>query len=168
MKICKKCGTAMRDSRDKLCEECEQKSKKTKKIIGYIVAGVGIAGVVGVAAYAIFKGKAGGKAVRQISDAVKDVVLSPADNSNKVFGGLTQSKLDALVKDTYRGLRVVIQGDALEYFYESASGKTAGSAWIKFDDEGKLVCYLGNGPYYAAKSPRFFFEKLLEAMQEIN
>jgi len=164
MKECKKCGAIMPDDdKDSVCEECKQKTKKIIKVV------VPIAAVATTAVmYSLFKGKKGGISAKQISDATNDVVSGITDNSKKVFGGLTQSTIDGLAKDTNRGVKAVIQGDALKYTYKSASGKSVNSALFEFDDAGKLVGYLGNGPYFAANSPRLFCEKILEKMQEIR
>ena len=151
------------DGKDNKCEECKQKTKKIIKVVVPITAVVATAVM-----YTLFKGKIGGIPAKQISDVTNDVVSGLADNSKKVFGGLAQSTLDGLAKDTYRGVKAVVQGDTLEYIYKSASGKTINSALFKFDDAGKLLGYLGSGPYFAANSPRFFCEKILEKIQEIK
>lgn len=164
MKECKRCGAIMIDDRkDNKCEKCKQ---KTKKIINIVAPVAAVATT--VVMYTLCKGKIGGIPAKQISDVTNDVVSGLADNSEKVFGGLAQSTLDSLAKDTYRGVKAVVQGDTLEYIYKTASGKGVISALFKLDDAGELVGYLGNGPRFAANSPRFFCEKILEKIQEIK
>lgn len=118
--------------------------------------------------YALIKGKASRIPANSISKVANNVASGLANNPEKVFCGLTQSTLDDLAQNTYRGIKAVIEGDTVKYLYGSNSGKSIISALIKFDEKGKLVVYLGNGPSFAAKSPRFFFEKVLEKIQEIK
>ncbi|MEI7579582.1 MAG: hypothetical protein WCJ58_06165 [bacterium] len=135
--------------------------KKHKKVVVIGAAAV-VVGVVGV----VFKKI---KATNTLNiEKVLALATDLADNSEKVFGGLTQSTLDGLAKETYRGMKTVIHGDSLEYIYKTASGKGINSALFKFDDAGKLLVYLGNGPSFAAKSPRFFCDKILELMRQIK
>ena len=164
MKECKKCEAIMPDdSKDNVCGECKQ---KRKKIIKVVVPMMAVAST--VVTHTILKGKIGRIPANSISDVTNNVVSGLANNSEKVFGGLTQSTLDGLAKATSRGVKAVIQGDTLQFVYKSASGKTTNSALFKFDDAGKLLAYLGNGSYYAAKEPRFFCEEMLKIMRELN
>lgn len=135
-----------------------------KKIIKVVMP---IAVVATTATFFLLKGKKSGIPVNLISNVTNNVVSGLAKNPEGAFGGLTQSKLDGLAKETYRGVKAVVEGDTLKYMYKSNSGKSINSALFKFDDAGKLVGYLGNGPAFAAGSPRTFFEKILEKMQGI-
>jgi hypothetical protein len=120
--------------------------------------------VVGATAitYVLLKEKIFNTSVKKITDITENVVMGMKNNSNPLFGGISQRTLDKMAKDTFRGVKAVVQGDTLEYFYKSASGKTINSAMFKFDEAGKLVGYLGDGPYNSSNSPRFFCEKVLE------
>lgn len=105
-------------------------------------------------------------AVIKNSEAAQEADSDFTDNSLKLFGGLPQSVIDDLVKDTHRGVKAVIQGDTLEYMYQSATGKSINSALFQFDREGNFVGYLVTGSYSATNSPRLFSEKLLEKMKK--
>ena len=80
----------------------------------------------------------------------------------KMFGGLQQSAIDELVNTTYRGIKAVINGDTLEYWYKSNSGKS-NMARLSLDAAGEIITYLGNGSCFNAGSPRAFTKKLVEA-----
>lgn len=148
-------------SKELVCKECKQNIEKTIKML--VFGGTAIA-----VGYALYKGKTGGIPTELISDVTKDVVLGSTKNAKQIFGGLSQSLLDSIAKGTSRGVKAIVEGDTLVYFYESASGKTIKSARYIFDEAGKLVGYLGNGSNYYSNSPRFFREKVLEKMLEIK
>jgi hypothetical protein len=101
----------------------------------------------------------------QIAGVTSDVVSGLTNSPEKTFGGLTESTLDGLARATYRGVRAVVDGDDLRFVYKSASGKSTASAIFSFDDAGEAIAYLGTGPYRSANAPRFFWGKVLEALQ---
>jgi hypothetical protein len=90
------------------------------------------------------------------SENTDQVVSEPEE----MFGGLQQSEIDELVNTTYKGIKADINGNYLEYWYKSNSGKNDNMARFKIDAAGYLVKYLG--PYSTAVSPRVFGEKLEE------
>jgi hypothetical protein len=76
--------------------------------------------------------------------------------------------LEEIVRSTYRGLKAVINGDTLEYWYKSSSGKTKNMACLTVDAVGKIKAYLGGGPYFYANSLRAFTEKLMEEIKRVK
>ena len=150
------------ESEEIVCEECKQQARKNIRVAAPFAV-IGAA----VVLYTIFKGKTVKIPAKQISD-VTNVISGFVGKSEKIFGGLTQSKLDGLAKSTDRGIKAIVEGDTLKYFYKSASGKSIYSTLFNFDDKGVLIGHLGNGPNYYANSPRFFSEKILEKMQKIS
>ncbi len=85
--------------------------------------------------------------------------------SNLMFGGVGIDKLNEIAQSTSRGVKVVVQGDELLYFYKSASGKTVNVVKFVIDRSGELFGYLGGGPHFAASSPRRFADNLVEVME---
>lgn len=108
--------------------------------------------------YLFIKGKPPVPSTKMVVDAVNTVsdVTQKAEGS---FAGVSQSTIDDIVKNTYRGVKAVINGDTLEYWYKSSSGKTNNMARLVVDAGGEIKAYLGNGPYFYANSPRSFTEK---------
>ena len=135
--------------------------KISKAIIPVAAATTSILG------YLFIKGKSPALSTKMVADAVKTVsdVTQKAEGS---FAGVPQSTIDEIVKNTYRGLKAVINGDNLEYWYKSSSGKTKNMARLIVDASGEIKTYLGNGPYFYANSPRFFTEKLIEAIDKVK
>lgn len=110
--------------------------------------------------YVVRKGK---NPIKSSSDIVQ-VVSDATSNAEKFFGGLTQSKINEIVSNTYKGVKAEIDGDTLEYFFESASGKKTATARFILDSAGELVItFLA---YNDAKSPRFFIDNLKAAMNK--
>lgn len=134
---------------------------KIKKIIAPIIVTVS-SGIV----IALLKNKNPKNTAKVISSATK-IASDTVSKAEKMFGGITQSKIDELVKNTYRGIKAVINGDTLEYWYKSNSGKSTNMVRLTLDAAGKINAYLGNGPYFYAGSPRIFTDKLVELMQKI-
>ena len=100
-----------------------------------------------------------------ISDIAKFASDATVNASEKTFGGLKQSVINEIVSNTYRGVKAVINGDILEYWYKSGSGKQTHTVKIELDSAGGLITFLS---YFDAKSPRFFMENLRDAMNKVN
>jgi hypothetical protein len=99
-----------------------------------------------------------------VASDIAQVVSDATINAEKSFGGLKQSQINEIVSNTYRGVKAVIDGDTLEYWFRSASGKITATAKIELDSEGNIVCAFL--PYSgAANSPRSFIKNLIEAMR---
>ncbi|MCR4654922.1 MAG: hypothetical protein K5770_01615 [Lachnospiraceae bacterium] len=106
---------------------------------------------------------------RQPNDIVKAVEDVAKDLHEPHFGGLSESFLSQLAKETSRGQKVKVLGNnVLEYYYRSNSGRQQQITKFIIDEEGKLVRYVGMGPYANANSPRFFQEKLFAALKSVN
>ncbi len=164
MKECKKCGAIMPGaSDDNVCEECKQKKRKIIKVATSIAVFAAT-----VVMFTKSKDIIGKIPAKQILDVTHDVISGFVDKSEKLFGGLSQSTLDGLAKSTNGGVKAIVKGDSLEYFYKSASGKSIYSTIFNFDDKGKLIAHLGNGTNFYANSPRFFYETILEKIQKIT
>lgn len=130
-----------------------------------IIAPIGVALSYGIV-IALLKNNNSNNTVKLIPSLTK-IATDAVSEPEKTFGGLTQSAIDKIVKITYRGKKAVINGDTLEYWFESNSGKSTNVVRITLDESGKIATYLGNGPYFNASSGRAFTEKLVEAMQKI-
>lgn len=96
------------------------------------------------------------------SSKIVEVVSNTITNEEKSFGGLTLSKINEVVSNTYRGVRAEIDGDTLEYCFESASGKKINTAKFMLNTAGELVITFLS--YSDAKSPRFFMNNLRDEM----
>lgn len=103
------------------------------------------------------------KVVSSVAKTAAEVTKKP----ESTFGGVPQHKIDELVENTYRGIKAVISGDTLEYWYKSSSGRMKNMARLIIDEAGELKAYLGSGSYFYANSPRSFTEKLKELMNNI-
>lgn len=64
-----------------------------------------------------------GKPTKSPYDIVQVVSDATSDAEEKSFAGLTLSKINEVVSNTYKGVKAEIDGDTLEYCFESASGK---------------------------------------------
>lgn len=90
-------------------------------------------------------------------------IAKQAKESIKSFGNITQTEIDEIVANTYRGVKAEIDGDTLRYYFKSASGKSTPTSNYKIDGEGKLInTFLS---YKDAKSP-WIFEELLNKLIE--
>jgi len=105
-----------------------------------------------------------GKPIKSSSDIVQVVSDATSDSEEKSFGGLTLSKINEVVSNTYKGVRAEIDGDTLEYYFESASGKKTATARFILDSVGELVITFLS--YNDAKTPRFFIENLRDVMNK--
>ncbi len=105
-----------------------------------------------------------GKTSMKSSSKIVGVVSHTINNEEKSFGGLTLSKINEVVSNTYRGMRAEIDGDTLEYCFESASGKKTNTARLILDTAGELVITFLS--YSDAKSPRFFMDNLRDEMNK--
>lgn len=103
-----------------------------------------------------------------MSSELGKTTLDAKNSAEKIFGGLSQSKIDEIAKNTYKGFKAVISNGELEFWYKSASGKSMNMATFALDEAGKLVGYFGNGPYMQAKAPRLFAKALMAAMKNNN
>ncbi|KAA0941643.1 hypothetical protein FQ087_21050 [Sporosarcina sp. ANT_H38] len=130
---------------------------KMSKVIMPLAVGTAILG------YVIKKGEFPVRLSRTVSDIAQ--VASDA-TIEKSFGGLKLSEINEIVSNTYRGVKAVIDGDTLEYYFKSASGKQTPTARIELDSAGELVFTFRS--YINANSPRFFIENLRGAMNKVN
>lgn len=128
---------------------------KMSKVIMPLLATAAAIGTVG---YFVKKRK-----FPESSRVASDIAQVVSDAAEKSFGGLKQSQIDEIVSNTFRGEKAVIDGDTLEYWFRSASGKGTATARFELDSAGKIVCIFLS--YFDAKSPRFFIENLIEAMK---
>lgn len=117
--------------------------------------------------YIVAKSKNSGELSKEISEIAKFASDATVNAAEKTFGGLKQSAIDEVVSNTSRGVKAVINGDELEYWYKSASGKHDYISSLKLDSAGKVIIQIVKG-YYDANSPRIFAENLKEAMKKTN
>lgn len=113
--------------------------------------------------YAVIKGRKSSSMVSDIAQAVSD----SATNPEKTFAGFKESKLNEIAQNTSRGLKVVIVGDVLEYWFKSRSGKQNATATIELDSAGEPIISF-NPHYGTANSPHFFIENLRNVMKKDN
>ncbi|WP_169083277.1 hypothetical protein [Paenibacillus sp. PL91] len=132
---------------------------KMSKVIKPLLA---IAGV-GALGYVALKRKKTSRAVSDIVKVTSDAII----NAEKSFGGLKQSVIDEIVSNTARGVKAVIDGDKLEYWYKSGSRKQDYMSSLTLDSSGKVIIQVVKG-YYEANSPRIFAEQLIEVMKKVN
>ncbi|NOU72559.1 hypothetical protein GC098_14170 [Paenibacillus sp. LMG 31458] len=99
---------------------------------------------------------------RLVSDIAK-VVSDSTIIAEKSFGGLTQSQINEIVSNTFRGVKAVIDGDTLEYVFKSASGKLTATERYTMDSAGKIVTTFQS--FSDANSPRAFIINLIDAMK---
>lgn len=133
----------------------------------YALKFIGPAVATSLLAYSVYKGKGNGLKIQNSTEFTKSVLSNSGGSPENVFGGLKESTLDRLAKDTNRGIKAIVKGDTLEYFYKSASGKSTNVAEFHFDEIGRMVGTLGNGPYFNSNAPRFFSDKVLEKIKSI-
>ncbi|WP_211740978.1 hypothetical protein [Ornithinibacillus massiliensis] len=115
--------------------------------------------------YVVKKGKFPVKLSRAVSD-IAQVASDATINEEKSFGGLKQSELNEIASNTFRGVKAVIDGDTLEYWFKSASGKKTSTARIGLDSAGELVFTFLS--YRDANSPYSFIKNLRDAMNKDN
>ncbi|WP_157081359.1 hypothetical protein [Neobacillus soli] len=104
------------------------------------------------------------KAVSDITKVASDAVI----NEEKSFGGLKESVINGIAKNTYKGVKAFIDGNELVYQFRSNSNKTVLES--KFIIEaGKLVMTFVSGNYgNQPNAPLFFKDNLVEAMNKAN
>ncbi len=129
--------------------------KKSKVLIP--LAALGVLGYFG-----ILKLRRSGKGGSDIAEGVADATIY----EEKSFGGLSQSAINELIKNTSRAIKAIIDGDVLEYFYSSGSGKHVYSSRMSFDSEGKLN--YEESPFQGGNAPAIFAKNLLDAREENN
>ncbi|MEQ6388030.1 hypothetical protein RZN22_01730 [Bacillaceae bacterium S4-13-58] len=98
---------------------------------------------------------------------VSDIAKGTADatiHKEKSFGGLSLSVINTIIENTPRAVKAVIDGDTLEYFYSSNSGKHVYSSKMSFDSEGKLN--YTDSPFPGGTAPSIFVSNLLNARKE--
>ncbi len=119
---------------------------------------VGGLGLVLAGTYLLNKGnKTDGKEM----ESVIETIVEPT------FCGMTESQLTDLAQSISRGERVKVLGDkVIEFIYRSKRGRQQQSTRFILDENDNLVRYVGMGPYGQANTPKFFHEKLLEAIKE--
>ena len=100
---------------------------------------------------------------------IANVVSDDTVNSvEKTFGGLKQNTINEIVSNTYKGVKAVINGDILEYWYKSHSRKHNYMSSLKQDSTGKIIIetgYFGPNP---PNAPVIFAEKLIEEMKKVD
>lgn len=111
------------------------------------------------------KGKFPVKFSKVISDIAQNKPDTTVEVVEKTFGGLKQSVIDELVENTYRASKAVINGDTLDYWFKSASGKNTYQASLILDSLGKINIQLVKAHPEATSSPLAFGRSLLEAMK---
>jgi hypothetical protein len=107
-----------------------------------------------------------GKSSKVISDIAKFASDETVNAVEKTFGGLKQGLIEQLVLNTYKGVKAVINGDILEYWYKSNSGKHNYMSSLRLDSAGKIIIergYFGSNP---PNSPVIFAENLIEEMKK--
>jgi hypothetical protein len=131
---------------------------KMSKVIIPLVAATAVLGYVK-------RGKLPVKLFRAVSDIAQVSTDTTINATEKTFGGLKQSAIDELVSNTYRGFKAVINGDILEYWYKSASGKSNYMSSLTLDSVGKINIQMVKGHPEATGSPLAFGRKLIEEMK---
>jgi hypothetical protein len=135
---------------------------KMSKVIMPLVAATAVLG------YVVKRGKFPVKFSRAVSDIAQVASDATVNATEKTFGGLKQSVIDELVSNTYRGFKAVINGDKLEYWYKSASGKNDYMSSLTLDSAGKINIQIVKGHPEATNSPLAFGKKLIVAMKKVN
>jgi hypothetical protein len=134
---------------------------KMSKVIMLLIGTAGAA----LVGYGLKNGRSPVKLSRVVSD-IAQVASDATINEEKSFGGLKQSVINEIVSNTFRGVDAVIDGDTLEYWFKSASGKKTATAGIELDSAGELVFTFLS--YFDAKSPRFFIENLRAEINKVK
>jgi hypothetical protein len=129
---------------------------KMSKVIIPLVAATAVLGYVKRGKFPVKFSKA------DIAQVASDATM---DATEKMFGGLKQSAIDELVSNTYRGIKAVINGDKLEYWYQSASGKSKYMSSLTLDSAGKIDIQMVKGHPEATGSPLAFGRNLIEAIR---
>ena len=171
MKKCENCGELLseEDGTATLCADCLRKQNRKELTKKVLKVGVPLAVAAGtIVTYVALKGKGAITSlpkvpIKSIVEAGAEAAAEIVPDTTPVFLGLTQSKLDELVKSTGRGVKALVEGDTLRFVYKSASGKMTNSAILEPGPLGEYVMRLGNGPYAQANAPRFFFKKIYDA-----
>ncbi len=100
---------------------------------------------------------------------MKKAIETVKDVPEPKFGCLSESFLSKLASETYKGQKVKVLGEkVLEYYYKSNRGHEQQVSKFIIDEAGDLVRYVGMGPYASANSPKFFQEKLSEALKSVK
>ena len=133
------------------------------KFIAPIVATV-VGGGIAIG-YVIKNKKFPGELLEHISDGVQDV-SNTVNAEEKTFGGLTESSLTELASEIYRGVKAEIDGNTLEYFFKSASGKQTSTAKFEINDAKEVVMTFIS--HVTANSPREFHRSLIKAIEKYN
>ena len=106
-----------------------------------------------------------GKFSNLVSDLAQGATDATVNVAEKTFGGLKQSTIDEIVSNTYRGTKAVINGDKLEYWFKSASGKSKYMARFTLESAGKINIEMVKAHPEATGSPTAFGRSLLEAFK---
>ncbi|MEK4080539.1 hypothetical protein [Solibacillus sp. FSL K6-1126] len=109
--------------------------------------------------------KSFGRNSKILSDKEKFTSESTVNRSEKTFGGLKQAAIDEIVSNTARAVKAMINGDKLDLWYTSASGKSKSITSYTLDSTGKLIGQIVEG-YSNANTPHIFAENLKEAMKQ--
>ncbi len=129
---------------------------KMSKVIIPLVAVTAVLGYVKRGKFPVKFSKA------DIAQVASDATI---DATEKMFSGLKQSAIDELVSNTYRGIKAVINGDKLEYWYQSASGKSKYMSILTLDSAGKIDIQMVKGNPEATGSPLAFGRNLIDAIR---
>lgn len=102
-----------------------------------------------------------------VSDMAK-VTSDAGIDKEKLFGGLKESAINMIAKDTNKGVKALIDGNELVFKFKSNSNKTILESRFIID-AGKLVMTFVSGSYgNQPNAPRFFRDNLSEAMNKTN
>lgn len=113
--------------------------------------------------------KSSGKSAKTLCDIDKFTTSdSTANEPEKTFGGLKQAVINEIVANTSRAVKaVVMNGDTLKLFYESASGKNRYETDYTLDATGKLTGQIVSG-FSTANTPHIFADNVTKAMKQAN
>lgn len=100
-----------------------------------------------------------------IANIVSDETVNSVE---KTFGGLKQNIINEIVSNTNKGVKAVINGDILEYWYKSNSGKHNYMSSLKQDSTGKIIIETGYFGPNSPNAPVIFAEKLIEEMKKVD
>lgn len=105
------------------------------------------------------------KMFSNIANGVSDEAVNSVENT---FAGLKQNRINEIVSNTYKGVKAVINGDTLEYWYKSNSGKHNYMSSLKQDLTGKIIIETGYWGPNSPNAPVIFAEKLIEEMKKAD
>lgn len=84
-----------------------------------------------------------------------------------IKGKKSSSVVSDIAQNTSRGLKAVIVGNVLEYWFKSRSDKQTATATTELDSAGEPIITF-NPPYGTANSLHLFIENLKNVMKKDN